>query len=309
MKVYIYPTNREWYHFLSNRPGTDEVNFWRPGGRQPFGQLQPGDLFLFRFGRPDDAVVGGGTYTHFSFAPLFQVWEAFGEKNGTASYDSFLKLIARYRDLGDEPERAASAVIGNIVLTAPFFLDQNAWIPIPSDYQPTSPQGQGYDANLGTGRHLLRAVEAALRATEPRRVAEAMIEEVRFGESVVRRRLGQGGFSMVVSDAYEKRCAITGERTLPVLEAAHIIPVTRGGMHRPDNGLLLRSDIHKLFDRGYVTVDTDGRFRVSRRLKDEWQNGRVYYELDGRSIRLPGSTPLQPARQFLEWHNDMLFKK
>ncbi len=147
MKVYIYPTDREWYRFLSNRPGTDEVNFWRPGGRQPFRQLRPGDLFLFRFGKPDDAIVGGATYTHFSFAPLFQVWEAFGEKNGTIDYDSFLRLIARHREFSGPPERAAGAVIGNIVLTAPFFLRRNDWIPIPGDYQATSPQGQGYDAN------------------------------------------------------------------------------------------------------------------------------------------------------------------
>lgn len=309
MKVYIYPTDREWYRFLSNRPNTDEVNFWRPGGRQPFRQLQPGDLFLFRFGRPDDAIVGGGIYTHFSFAPLFQVWEAFGEKNGTINYDSFLRLIARYKEIGGAPEEAAGAIIGNIVLTAPFFLHREDWIPIPRDYKTTSPQGQGYDANTGTGRELLHTVENKLRASQPLRVAESMTEAVHFGESVVRRRLGQGGFSMVVSDAYEKRCAITGERTLPVLEAAHIVPVARGGMHRPDNGLLLRSDIHKLFDRGYVTVDTAGNFRVSTKLKDDWQNGQIYYDLDGRTIRMPGATPLQPARQFLEWHNDMLFRK
>lgn len=309
MRVYIYPTDREWYRFLSNRPATDEVNFWRPGGRQPFRQLQPGDLFLFRFGKPDNAIVGGGTYTHFSFAPLFQVWEAFGEKNGTTDYDSFLRLIARYKELGGAAEEAGGAVIGNIVLSAPFFLDRHHWIPVPADYQATSPQGQGYDATIGTGRHLLDAVGDQLWASQPRRVAEPMIEEVRFGKSVVRRRMGQGGFSLVVSDAYEKRCAITGERTLPVLEAAHIIPVTRGGMHRPDNGLFLRSDIHKLFDRGYVTVDPTGRFLVSTRLKDDWQNGRIYYELNGQNIRMPGAADLQPAPQFLEWHNDTLFKK
>ena len=49
------------------------------------------------------------------------------------------------------------------------------------------------------------------------------------------------------------------------------------GAARVDNGLLLRLDIHRLFDRGYVTVDRDYRFVVSRRLKEEFDNGRTYY--------------------------------
>ncbi len=309
MKAYIYPTNRDWYQHLSNRTGVDEVNFWRPGGLQPFRQLSPGDLFLFRFGKPDNAIVGGGTYTHFSFAPLFKAWENFGEKNGTADYDSFLRLIAQYKDLGTNPDEAATAIIGNIVLTAPFFLPRADWIPLPPDYQVNSPQGQSFDATTPSGKYLLERVTLALRAGQPMLVTEPRNEEMRFGESVVRRRMGQGGFAMVVADAYGQRCAVTGERTYPVLEAAHIKPVSRGGLHRPDNGLLLRSDIHKLFDRGYVAIDPDGSFRVSRKLKDDWQNGRVYYELDGNTVRLPSVNFLRPARQFLEWHMDTIFKR
>jgi putative restriction endonuclease len=64
-----------------------------------------------------------------------------------------------------------------------------------------------------------------------------------------------------------RRCAITGEKALPVLQAAHIRPVTKEGFHRVDNGLLLHSDLHALFDQGYLTVTPDHRVRVSRRLK------------------------------------------
>ena len=48
---------------------------------------------------------------------------------------------------------------------------------------------------------------------------------------------------------------MTQERTLPVLEAAHINAYAHGGPHQLSNGLLLRSDLHTLFDRGYITVD------------------------------------------------------
>lgn len=308
MSVYIYPTDRDWYRFLSSEPGVDEVNFWRPGGKQPFRQLQPGDLFLFRLGQPDNAIAGGGTYTHFSFAPIVQVWEAFGRKNGTPDYETFLQLIARYKKLDGAPEQVATSIIGCIVLTAPFFLPRAQWIPIPSEYEVNSPQGQRFNDTSAVGKALVAAVLRSTQAIPASRVAESAVEAMRFGENVVRRRLGQGGFSLVVADAYEKRCAVSGERTYPVLEAAHIVPVARGGLHRPDNGLLLRSDIHKLFDRGYVTVRPNGSFVVSPRLRHDWQNGKIYYELDSRPIRLPSAESLRPAREALEWHNDMIFK-
>jgi putative restriction endonuclease len=99
---------------------------------------------------------------------------------------------------------------------------------------------------------------------------------------------------VIVTDAYERRCAITGERTLPVLEAAHIKPYGSGGPHELENGLLLRSDLHTLFDQGYVTVDADQlKVVVSSRIREEFENGRDYYHLHGRAIRLPReSVPL-----------------
>jgi putative restriction endonuclease len=120
--------------------------------------------------------------------------------------------------------------------------------------------------------------------------------------------VGQGAFRVLVTDLYDRRCAITGERTLPVLEAAHIKPVARGGSHNPTNGLLLRSDIHKLFDLGYVTVQPNGDFRVSSRLRDEWSNGKIYYALENTSLRKPRDEDYMPAKEALEWHNDTVFR-
>ena len=122
-----------------------------------------------------------------------------------------------------------------------------------------------------------------------------------------RPRLGQGAFRVVVTDTYERHCAVTGEKTLPVLEAAHIRPVALGGGHRIENGLLMRSDIHTLFDRGYVSITPDYRFRVSQRLRADWQNGRVYYALDRELIHVPDDDASRPSRTELEWHTDTVF--
>jgi len=72
--------------------------------------------------------------------------------------------------------------------------------------------------------------------------------------------------------------------------------------------MLFRSDIHTLFDLGYVTVTPDAEFRVSGKLNDEWHNGLVYCALDRRKIALPEAPEFQPAKEFLEWHNDVVFR-
>ena len=124
----------------------------------------------------------------------------------------------------------------------------------------------------------------------------------------MRPRLGQGGFRVVVLDEYERRCSITGERTLPVLEAAHIQPYSEEGPHDVTNGILLRSDLHTLFDKGYLTVTNDLKVEVSRRIREEFSNGREYYALQGRELKvLPSDRSHRPEARFLEWHQNNCF--
>ena len=73
------------------------------------------------------------------------------------------------------------------------------------------------------------------------------------------------------------------------------------------NGLLLRTDIHRLFDRGYVTVTPDHEFRVSERLHEDYANGRTYYGLDGQEVRVPLGDREKPSRDLLAWHGEEVF--
>ena len=93
-----------------------------------------------------------------------------------------------------------------------------------------------------------------------------------------------------------------------MLEAAHIQPYASGGEHRVPNGLLLRRDIHRLFDRGYVTVTPDARFEVSWALRDEFANGRTYYALHGGNVRLPSRADERPLPSSLNWHNETVYR-
>jgi putative restriction endonuclease len=122
---------------------------------------------------------------------------------------------------------------------------------------------------------------------------------------LIQPRLGQGAFRVVVTDAYRRRCAITGESTLPVLEAAHIRPFARSGVNEVSNGMLLRSDFHKLFDAGLVTVTPELRVEVSAQIKEQWFNGKPYYRLHGKTLsNVPQDPANRPSETFLSWHND-----
>jgi putative restriction endonuclease len=111
-----------------------------------------------------------------------------------------------------------------------------------------------------------------------------------------------------VTDAYERRCAISGERTLPVLQASHIKPYGKGP-NRVDNGLLLRSDLHILFDRGYITVTPTLAVEVSTRIKEEFENGRDYYKHHGNQLLVMPATSIdRPNSGFLKWHNETVFR-
>lgn len=93
-----------------------------------------------------------------------------------------------------------------------------------------------------------------------------------------------------------------------MLQAAHILPVTAGGEHRLDNGLLLRSDVHTLFDRGYLSVDPGHRLLVSPRLREDFGNGDQFYARAGQVIDMPERRADRPRSHFLERHVDEVFK-
>ena len=60
---------------------------------------------------------------------------------------------------------------------------------------------------------------------------------------------------MTVTDAYNPTCAVSGGKVLPALDAAHIKPYALDGTHEVSNRILLRRDIHCVFDAGYFTID------------------------------------------------------
>lgn len=308
-KAFVGVTDHRWYEFLSSRPELTEVNFWQPGGKTVFKALSAGDLFLFKLHSPNNYIVGGGFFATASLLPLSLAWDTFGPMNGVPSLEEMRRRISEFRRQPARPNE--DFTIGNVVLEQTFFLTREAWIPIPADFSLNIVQGKTYDLDQGTGRELWTALEQRLiqRSTSSvqRNVAEGIVGRMFSDPVLARRRLGQGAFRVLVTDTYERQCAVTREHTLPVLEAAHIRPVTQAGEHLVTNGLLLRSDVHRLFDLGYVTITPKLQFRVSDRLGEDWRNGKIYYAYDGQEIHIPKDPACRPDIHLLEWHADTVF--
>lgn len=307
MNAFVAVTDNEWFRFLASLQDVDEVNFWQPSART-FRVLKQGEPLLFKLHAPENYITGGGFFVRWSPLPYSIAWDVFGEKNGAATIQAMRERIERYRHVLPSGE---DYQVGCIVLTQPFFFERGDWFPPPADFRPAIQTGKVYDlAQPPLGTQLWEEVALRTMARDLDLDIEVEPEPGRmFGEPVlVRPRLGQGSFRVLVTETYERHCAVTGEKILPVLQAAHIRPVAAEGQHRIDNGLLLRSDVHTLFDKGYVTVAPDYRFHVSPRLRTDFRNGEYYMSFDQREIWLPSRPEDRPARDALEWHADTVFR-
>lgn len=295
-------TDSDWFSLLRRQPLLKEVNFWAPSGNN-FRALQPGELFLFKLHAPVNKVVGGGVFAYSTTLPLSLAWESFGIANGARSLTEMRQRIAKYRRT--DPADRSDFAIGCRVLTQPFFLDEHDWLPLPEDWSPNIVVLKTYSTETRTGLDLWNAISGKLSSAAP----FAAEPGERFGApQLVRPRLGQGAFRVVVTDGYQRRCAVTGEKTLPALDAAHIRPYGEGGTHEACNGILLRRDIHSLFDAGYVTVTPDLRFEVSSRIRQEFENGRHYYALHGQQVAVPAIELHRPDVAALDWHNKTIYR-
>ena len=308
MKYFVGITDDDWFHFLAARKA-DEVNFWRPGAQANWGPIPEGAPFLFKLHAPNNYIVGGGYFVKHTVLPLSLAWLAYGDKNGTETLNQLRDVIAQYRrdrhvDVPHDP------AIGCTLLAQPFYWPKDQWIPVPSKWPMNLVQGMTLNSEDGVmGQELWAQVQPKLagelvRSSAAPQGPETPEERARYGTpQIVKPRLGQGAFRVLVTDAYHRKCAITGEKTLPVLEAAHIKPYAEEGPHAINNGLLLRSDLHILFDRRYLAVDQDLKVRVSPKIREEFENGRDYYIYDGQKLKvIPEKPEEEPSREYLEWH-------
>lgn len=308
VRLWVANTDPDWFDFLAAQPNIDEVNFWQPSGGTNFGAIQPGELFVFRLKNPRNAIGGYGVFSHATNLPISLAWEAFGVKNGAASLAEMRQRVGRYRQ--DSLPKDNDYVIGCRIVVQPVFFSKDRWVKQPPSWAGSIVVGKTYSTDAREGLELWeRLMDSQVLPDISLQAPGFSDSRPRFGEpTLIRPRLGQGAFRIAVTDAYHRTCAVSGGKVLPALDAAHIRPYALGGVHEISNGILLRRDIHSVFDAGYVTIDEQYRFVVSERVKTEFNNGTEYRRLHGSQLAVPRETSSWPDREALRWHNENIFR-
>ncbi|GAA3640575.1 hypothetical protein GCM10022200_25310 [Microbacterium awajiense] len=330
MRIVVGVTDSRWAAFLRDRDAITDVNFWQPSPHG-FKALQEGGPFLFKTKRPGAfrdvdipgySLVGGGFFEDYFEMPVSEAWTIWGQGNGVATEQELLDRVRAYRSNKrwvDDPD----PTIGCIILRNVFFAPRGEELPQPPNWSLNNVTIEGYET-LGRERkpdseYVLQAFQLMQRNarvdfswdTDLRSTAIEW-DGPKYGDpALVSPRMGQGRFRRAVDEAYDFRCAVTSSKTYPSLEAAHIRDFAHdSGTHQVSNALLLRSDVHTLYDRGYLGIDADLRLRVSPALRARGWNGVEFYEKEAAAfkIRVPENPRLAPDPDALAWHHENRFR-
>ncbi|HHA2764476.1 TPA: HNH endonuclease [Stenotrophomonas maltophilia] len=157
--------------------------------------------------------------------------------------------------------------------------------------------GETPTAVSGPTRELLDREARSAEASRKFAQTSEVDDRQRVLAAIVQRR-GQATFRKALLDAYGGRCTMTGCDVADALEAAHIRPYSGRSSSVVSNGLLLRADIHTLFDLYLITVDPSSfRIYLAPALRSS-----SYSDLEGRKLGTPVSANLAASEDSMSWH-------
>ncbi|MBP8661613.1 MAG: HNH endonuclease [Mesotoga sp.] len=274
-------TDVEWFKYLREwQPPI--INFWTPTA-WAVNKINPGDLFYFFLKSPYRRVGGYATFVYSVRFTLADAWKKFANGNGEASLD---RVLERLRSINKAID--PDSIIGCIILKdAVYFSDK--------DFIAVEELGTTFSLGIQKFKYLTGAAYE-----ENTRDSVALREHFGREYSYGRARVASGAFRESLLNIYGK-CMVTGADYPLVLMAARIDPDSED--NNPRNGLLLRSDIHTLFNANLLTVNQDYRVELSQILENTSYEG-----LEGKGIYMPKEPGLYPSQEALKKRRERLIE-
>ncbi len=301
--IAIAPTDLEWFTQLRSITPPKLINFWTP---TPWNlrRLTPGDQLYFLLKSPIRKIGGYGAFSHYENLSVGQAWQSYGLGNGVQSLEEFVLRTSSYVEQRTSRGAVkANTEIGCILLSKVIFLDDPDFF-LPESKGLSFPRQvvkiKYFDA-LGVPDSTERASAQLQTDIAPYHLTTTPQKLKRQGLNVV--RPGQSRFRNAVLEAYGRRCAVSGESTEEILEAAHIQPYAGSQSDHVQNGIALRTDLHRLFDAGLFAIDAERTVRVSNFI-----TSAAYRNLEGQSILLPDNEQHHPSLEALTFHRLNVFR-
>lgn len=291
----ISPTDNTWFQFLQNAGLNSFVNFWTP---TPWNikKLKTGDRWYFLLKSPIRQLGGFGDFYEYKNLTAFDAWREFGKRNGCIDKNQFVQRIQLYIDKNSESFGGKSIdiynyEIGCIILNNCQFWDEDKFLR-PEDYQidfATQVVKYKYFDQYDPFLTLTDKTDDFNLVNEPR-------EEYK---REVNQRKGQSEFKGKILKAYNNKCCVSGESCPELLEAAHLQQYLTKTSNHIQNGILLRIDLHRLFDSGLLFIDSNYIVHISTLIKST-----TYQQFDGIAISLPANSNAYPSKESLELKRD-----
>ena len=302
-----------WYSIVKNEyisAGSAATNFWTvKQGEAPdeLAGLKPGSLVLNVVDEGDHFyIVGGGYFLNWGELKPVEAWERFGVRNGYSSFDDLKEEIAK------QGGNADSTLISTI-LFGTFIFSRHEVLMVPDEFKAEFSGGKSRFM-LSVNEPLGRYLERMLRDRRAGLNSDEYSSDWRGIYYLAARHVEHSdidGFYAAVLAAYNFKCAVTGSEVQPLLDVANIQPCYSNTFQSVQNGILMRTDLHRLFSEGYITLrytqDLSAiEVMVSKTIKTV--GGADYLQYDGRRLTLPADKTKWPKREYLEWHQHKCFE-
>ena len=298
----VAPTDLDWFQQLRSEGVKGEViNFWTPTPWN-ISRLQVNDKLYFMLKSPIRKIGGYGTFVGYKNMKASDAWRAYGRDNGVENLSELISRTDGYKSKNTKKELTIDPEIGCILLKDPEFYDDN-------NFKTDEEEGINFPKQVVKLKYFNKR-EKIISKEKVTTIKVSKSFELIDNNKIKRKQLtqkerkGQAGFRRDILKIYDNSCSVTGVTQKEVLEAAHIQGYVNEESNNVQNGICLRVDIHKLFDNGLITIDSEYKVLISTMLKST-----EYESLNGKKINLPQNKTYYPSATALENHNKLVFRK
>lgn len=292
-------TDFDWYSFLNNSNINNQVNFWTP---TPWNvkKMEVGDKVYFllkkKYGRK---ICGFGSFVKYETKDISGAWSEYGLGNGVQNLDELRYRVQKYTDKNSKTGyKGNNHIIGCLILNKICFLPED-------EQKPPDYYGWNIPINVVKYKYINDTNFNVYTGNEKSSNNFYLVDKSKSGYILnkCKERKGQSKFRTDLMMAYNYRCCITGESTSETLQAAHIQEYISKESNNIQNGILLRIDLHMLFDAGLITLNENFEVCISPHL-----TSKNYTQYSGKKISLP-TKKYWPSKEAIKWHNENVFRK